>query len=246
MKFKISSLIFLFLFTIGCSDNISQCNCDSQITNLDQLYNSAIKDAMIIEDNEIINTLTVISDTNPELITMGEGIDKWYLASTWTPYYWSYIPGDTMITTWGETWITVAPELQKYFKTTSFASDSVRNLRINQLLGLPADTREKKMIELWVKAENLFRPAYDNEITDNSCGKYFPTNADSVYISWFDNNILGSYFAAPNKTKYPWTRLGYTYNWGNSNSEIGLSEFVLKQNSTIIIKSVSSAEEYLK
>ena len=27
---------------------------------------------------------------------------------------------------------------------------------------------------------------------------------------------------------YPWTRLGYTYDWGNPRNLVGLSEFVLR------------------
>jgi hypothetical protein len=249
MKIKFYSLILLLLIVLGCAN--SDCNCninsaDNQDSNLQLSYKNAIVDALVIEDNEIINTLTEVNDSNKSLITMDTGSDRYLLVTTWTPYYSSYVPNDTMLTSWGETWITIAPEIQNKLKNINFVSDSSRCLRINQLLGLPADSRTKKIIEFWVKTNDLFRPAYDNEITDNTCGKYFPSNADSTYIVWFDNNILSSYFPAPNQTKYPWTRLGYTYDWGNPNSEIGLSEFVLKQNSTIIIKSVSSAEEYLK
>ena len=35
--------------------------------------------------------------------------------------------------------------------------------------------------------------------------------------------------------RFPWTRLGYTYDWGNSTSEIGLSEFVIKNNSQVTV-----------
>jgi hypothetical protein len=32
----------------------------------------------------------------------------------------------------------------------------------------------------------------------------------------------------PNTWGYPWTRLGYSYDWGNPKNPVGLSEFVLR------------------
>ena len=46
--------------------------------------------------------------------------------------------------------------------------------------------------------------------------------------------------------KYPWTRLGYTYDWGDSTTHVGLSEFILEQNATVMVKSVTSTVDYLK
>jgi hypothetical protein len=46
--------------------------------------------------------------------------------------------------------------------------------------------------------------------------------------------------------RYPWTRLGYTYDWGSSITEIGLSEFVIKKNSQIIVHEVYDNESYFE
>jgi hypothetical protein len=43
---------------------------------------------------------------------------------------------------------------------------------------------------------------------------------------------------------YPWTRLGYTYDWGNPESEVGLSEFVVAAGSMVGIEAVSDNETY--
>ncbi len=45
---------------------------------------------------------------------------------------------------------------------------------------------------------------------------------------------------------YPWTRLGYTYDWGNPISEVGLSEFIIDEGATIEIKGVTTNEDYCK
>ena len=45
---------------------------------------------------------------------------------------------------------------------------------------------------------------------------------------------------------YPWTRLGYTYDWGNPKSEMGLSEFVIRKGATVEIRSSSSMDDYCR
>lgn len=45
------------------------------------------------------------------------------------------------------------------------------------------------------------------------------------YPDWFANQTRYSYTADANP--YPWTRLGYTYDWGSGN-HVGLSEFVVR------------------
>jgi hypothetical protein len=67
-----------------------------------------------------------------------------------------------------------------------------------------------------------------------------PDNADPLYVSWFKGNILYSYFPE----SYPWTRMGYTYDWG-SDSRIGLSEYVVEKNSSIYVSSVMTVDQYL-
>ena len=89
--------------------------------------------------------------------------------------------------------------------------------------------------------QSLFRPTPDNEINDTSAQLAFPASATADYKTWFNSNIIYSYYPM----KYPWTRLGYTYDWGNTQSHIGLSEFVIKQNSTVTVKSVTPTTEYL-
>ena len=47
--------------------------------------------------------------------------------------------------------------------------------------------------------------------------------------------------------KYPWTQLGYTYDWNPENkSHVGLSEFVIGENKNIVIKAIYSTNDYLE
>lgn len=62
---------------------------------------------------------------------------------------------------------------------------------------------------------------------------------NSPYKEWFEQNILFSYFWA----QYPWTRLGYTYDWGNPEQEYGLTEFLIQNpQSAVIVRSFTLTE----
>lgn len=207
---------------------------------LDQLYTNAIEDAMIAKPNEISTNLTPILENNTNLIWQGEGENASVLMVTWTKYDSSYPVGQNVTLTWGDTWVTAAPEIQVFFHN-HVSSDINDTIRAAQLLGMPANTSNTYFVELWVKPQTLFRPSADNEIGDTTASLTFPANATADYKTWFNNNIVYSYYPM----KYPWTRLGYTYDWGSGN-HVGLSEFIIEQNATVTVKSVTPTVEYLQ
>jgi hypothetical protein len=208
--------------------------------SLDQMYQNAIEDAMIAKPSEIYSGLTPVMETTANLIWQGDSGNKSVLVVTFTKYASSYPVGETVNTTWGETWVTVVPEIQTFFHE-HVDQNSNLTLRVKQLLGLPENSTGEYFVEMWVNPQTLFRPTPDNEITDTTAQLTFPASATSEDKTWFNTNIIYSYFPE----KYPWTRLGYTYDWGSSNSHIGLSEFVLKQNSIVVVESVTPTSEYL-
>jgi len=208
---------------------------------LDERYVSAVEDAMIAKQSEVYSGLTAILMNNSDLVWRGEGENATVLMVTWTKYASSYPVGENVTTTWGDTWVTAAPEMQAFFQS-SVADDVNVSLRAAQLLGLPPNASNSVFVEFWVNPDDLFRPAADCEIGDTVAQLSFPDNATAEYKAWFDSNIIYSYYPM----QYPWTRLGYTYDWGSSGSHVGLSEFVLAQNSTVTVKSVTPTVEYLK
>lgn len=165
-----------------------------------------------------------------------------------------------------DTWVTVVPELKTFFGGVAPAP-----LRMAQLLGLPpADAANKKyMIEFWVSPDDLYRPCPDPEMTDHECQVDFPSNQFLVfdttnkvyadqscdtgqcgfkdYKGWFENRGNCIYTSA---YPYPWTGLGYTYDWGNPLSHVGLSEFVIHgkkeswQTISVGVKSVKETAAY--
>lgn len=209
-------------------------------SSLDQMYQQAIEDAMVAKESEVYAGLTPIMENNSNLIWQGTQGNESVLVVTWTKYASSYPVNETVTTSWGETWVTAAPEIKVFFKD-HVNPDVNATVRAAQLLGLPANTTNTYFVELWVNPQSLFRPSPDNEVNDTAATLTFPSYATTDYKEWFNNNIIYSYYPL----KYPWTRLGYTYDWGNTANHVGLSEFVLRQNSTVTVKSVTPTTEYL-
>jgi hypothetical protein len=207
---------------------------------LDQQYISAIEDSMIAKDSEISSNLTPIWENNSNLVWQGQGENATVLMVTWTKYANSYPVGQNVTMSWGDTWVTAAPQIQVFFRDHT-SSDINHTLRAAQLLGMPANTSNTYFVELWVNPQSLFRPTPDNEVGDTTASLSFPANATAEYKDWFNSNIIYSYYPM----RYPWTRLGYTYDWGSSN-HVGLSEFIISPNSTVTVKSVASTTEYLR
>ena len=81
-------------------------------------------------------------------------------------------------------------------------------------------------MEFWVAPSSLFHPCPDPEITDTVCNlqAFVNNDSDRNHIDWFNHKEKESY----SPLRYPWTQPGYTYYWGNLESDFGLSEFVIQ------------------
>ncbi len=208
---------------------------------LDQMYTNAVRDAMVAEEDEVFSNLTAIVESNSNLFWLGEDENMSVLVVTWTKYGSSYPVGGVVNTTWGDTWVTVVPEIKAFFEANPTSDDDLV-LRAEQLLGLPENSGDLYFVELWVKPEDLFRPTPDDEINDTTASLAFPDNVSPDYRGWFNSQIIYSYFTR----QYPWTRLGYTYDWGDLGSEFGLSEFVVRRGSLVVVESKTATIDYLK
>ncbi|MBK7588301.1 MAG: hypothetical protein IPI22_08170 [Bacteroidetes bacterium] len=72
-------------------------------------------------------------------------------------------------------------------------------------------------------------------------------STDNDYIQWFNTSRIDRYYANGLYNQYPWTQLGYTYDWHPKNkSHTGVSEFVIGKNKNIYVHKSYTTEEYLK
>lgn len=239
----IVSLGFAVLFSLsGCQTVAETPNTEISLEqHWANLYAAAIADAQTIENNEIYSGLTAIVTSNMSLSWQMVSGNAHVLMVCVTRYPNSYPTGNTIQMSWGKTWVTAYPDLKNRLLALAPPTEN-QQVRLKQLLGLPVGNTYTHVVEFWVNPADLIRPAYDNEITDTTVGISFPNTASIDYQNWFTGNVNYT------ENGYPWTRLGYTYDWANPNSpdEIGVSEFVITRNAVAVVKSNARIADYFR
>jgi len=227
----------------------------SQTDNNLKTYEEAVKDASLPEKSEIYRKLTVISNKNQQLVRKTIEGKTYILAVAWkaakdTIYYKNNDEG-FYNTGSRDLWVTVVPDLVEFAKQKDFLITGENpHLRLQQLLGLPPDKEEvtkRAFIEFWISPQDIFRPCPDAEIDDKAC-ECVDKVAESTpeHNNWISQYRKDSYTNENPYYRFPWTQLGYTYDWNErSKKHIGLSEFVVKQNANIIVHQIKMTKDYL-
>ncbi len=135
-------------------------------------------------------------------------------------------------------WSFTDKEFLKWFRENH---DKVDNwdIRLKQLLGKSPDTDNRYFTVFWVRVTDVFRPAFFPEINTDMMNTAFTNTLEedtSENAMWFKNWFDKTNATAYRKDGFPWTRLGYTYDWGNPDSKYGLSEFIVKEGAEIEVK----------
>lgn len=210
----------------------TQLTCDAQT------YSAAVRDAVEPTADDISTGLVAITPSNPKLIW---NEDKSAVRMVvWTTFT-GYKMGDNLLSR--DVFVTSAPQVQELCKTVS--TDQLIP-RVNEYLGLPPATdadNTRYFVEMWVKPGDMFRPCPDAEIDDTSCGLTFPATATDAHKAWI-NSYYASSYGFWQKTQYPWTGLGYTYDWCNADTHMGASEFVVRSGSTVNVTGLIDRATY--
>lgn len=205
----------------------------------EERYRAAIVDAMVAADEERSTDLVAIRRDNPKTLWKEIEGESYVLVANWTAWDTSYAVGERSSAKY-DMWVTAVPEVRSWWQTR-YDGKTDTTLRLEQVLGLSPGRKKTHFILVWVRPQDVFRPAGDPEIDDGTAGPELLPTADSTYRTWFNNSIIYSYFP---KTS-PWTRLGYTYDWNGQYGERGLSEFVVRKGAEIIIHSIPRTVDFL-
>ena len=210
---------------------------DESGDDLQILFDEAVKDAMIIDKDEILPVVS-LDEGEPYAVYDDEGRILLY---TFHKYPDSYPDGADVKLEWGNVWTFTGGELEEKYQENK---DSVTDwqTRLKELIGLRPDNESNYFTAMWVKPEDVFRPAYVSDIGTVEMTDSFSEDVNEEYKAWFDDNIISSYFDGA----YPWTRLGYTYDWADNGQEYGLSEFIVKKDSNIKVAYTVELDEMLK
>ncbi len=210
----------------------------------DPAYLAAVADASVRTAAEISNQLTAIAAWNPSLTWEGTPGASRVLMTTVTREYYDQNVGKEYNLSFGQLWVTAAGELRNWF---AGSAGGYNELRLEQLMGFPPGIGYTRVVELWVDPATLFRPTPDPEVSDTTCGLDYPTGlyqqVSAAYREWFDHRATTIYSGSQ---PWPWTGLGYTYDWGDTTGHVGLSEFVVEQNATVKIEAVYTMDQYFR
>jgi hypothetical protein len=205
--------------------------------SLEYLYQQAIKDSMTIEPEEVLPVVKLAKDSN--LATFNDQNEV--LLVTWHRHPDSYIAGHQTTLKYGPVWTFTDKEITQWYQKNKNGVQDWQ-LRFKQLIGLPVNSQYTHFTAMWVPLEKIKRPAYSDDITKEVTAVKFNENADKTFVQWFNSNIIGSYFEGA----YPWTRLGYTYDWLEDDIEYGLSEFLVVKDTTVNIEFTYTTQEFIK
>ena len=200
----------------------------------EELWAAAMADAVFSEDDEVMELVCLTRD-DPQVIwdEAGERV----LLITWHGYEEPCAPGDSLA--YQDIWATSLGELKDWYRENG-SGVTDWELRFAQLLGMPDDGSCTRFSAFWVPPSAVIRPAYVTDVTAQMEIGYDQIT-DPTYRAWFDGNILYSYF----ESAYPWTRLGYTYDWSGGDSAYGLTEFLIADGSGTEIAFTYSTEDFV-
>lgn len=211
-------------------------------------YRRAIGDAALPQPWEVAPLTPVLPDV-PDLQWKTINGEPHVRVVSWKSHI-AYYQNDSLTGTYNTgnypIWVTLAPQLQARCQSPAFGRKMGVNLRLQQLLGLPPTATHTHFVTFWVKPSDLFRPCIDAEISDDRCQPAWSSEAPAAdHTQWINDLRLQSYFSATWTDNYPWTALGYTYDWHpKSRDHVGLSEYVIRKNATIIVDAITPTAVY--
>ena len=191
------------------------------------LFDQAVEDAMIADEGEILPVVS-LDEGEPYAVYDEEGRVLLY---TFHKYPDSYPDGSEVKLEWGNVWTFTGGELEEWYKKNKEGVTDWQ-ARMKELLGLSPDN----------ESNYVFRPAYVSDIGTVEMTDSFSEDVDEDYKEWFDANIISSYYDG----EYPWTRLGYTYDWADNGQAYGLSEFIIKQDSDVKVVYTVKLDEMIQ
>lgn len=202
----------------------------------EELYIQAVEDAKTIEPEELLPLKTTLTRDDPYAQWDQQG-DR-VLVCTWNNTPEDYPDGTDVIVGEEPLWVFSGAEFAAWYADNA---DGVEDweLRLCQLIGLPPDAGYTHFTTLWADPNDLLRPAFDPDVTTSTMAEEL--TGEDWYRSWFEDNTAASYGA----DGYPWTRLGYTYDWADNGTEYGLSEFILPTGAEAAVERTVTTRAYL-
>ena len=239
-------ILVALILAVSTADGVS--------ADVDEAYHRAVVDAAFPDQEEITSELIPVIRGNPQLVWNADKtkmlVSTWKSQSSYEQFFKPY--NKTSENQNHVVWVTTVPQVRRLCAEMLAANPKISkeaiDLRLKQYLGLNPDWHYDIFIDMWVDPADLFRPCVDPKIDDKSCNLHFGDNLPKVknitdYRNFYEKLYYKSYRSS---SGVPWTGLGYTYDWGNPESEVGASEYILVPGASYEIKQAVPTVEYCK
>lgn len=208
-----------------------------------EFYRQATSDAAVYNRNKVMPLHLLRPDAGKVLVV------------TFSSY--AYPLGPYHVAAGRYIWVTPDGEVQAACRQWGLQGAQL-TLRASQLLGLPPNTTYTQMVVFSVPENRIFRPAPDPNPTTlypcapadmAQCGNILPANVSPEHLRWYIGQSLSAYKIgqADSENGYPWTHLGYTYNWTPyAASKYGASEYVITPDTDVTVVSRTPLDQYCR
>lgn len=214
-------------------------------------FERALDTAMSPGEEDVVRDLVPLAPDGTDLVWDRGADPARVLVATLTGYggYADDVAGSCRLC--ANVWVSPVPQLRDRCRRFDRRGRPLRE-RLWQYLGLRPDGGADTVVELWIDPGDAFRPCPDPEVDDRTCRLGLPVvpSADAAgteagrraldHARWFRSKFDAYYDDQP----YPWTRLGYTFDWGGDATRIGASEYVVRDQSVVGVSSVMPADDY--
>jgi hypothetical protein len=220
-------------------------------------YRVAIDVARYPTPDRAVDSLLVLEPANAALRWDAKGR---VLVTTWTRTQFYTAPEYQTgyeFALYGETWFTAGNQVQDACRASGKTGDEL-DLRLEQLLGTPPGGTYDAFLQVWIDPDSLFRPCADPSVTATTCSVAAPLTSrapDQVgwdctapatpHAQWLCNSWTIRYGNSDPLRQYPWTALGYTYDWSPENpSGVGPSEFVANATTKVVFEHLVPTQDF--
>lgn len=212
-----------------------------------QAYIRAVDIARLPRMSAEANALLIIPTDQPVDVVAWERKDKVDRFRTSSGDWVSVAPS--------ETWVTVESHLQEFcrgFVRERHPDETTLTRRLEQRLGLAPASSKAAFVRIQLEhpsAEVIFRPCVDPAADHVGCGLGPPAKARPEHQQWFYQQYYSSYGQSL-ISEFPWTSLGYTFDWapgasgGTKFARVGESEFVIPKGASIKVLDVIPTAQY--
>ena len=211
-----------------------------------ELYAEAVKKAKNLTADDIYPLVSIEGSSDMASLS---GDNSQVILVTWHNAPDEFKDGQTISHTDKVIWAFTDKEFLSWFRENHEKVDNW-DLRLKQLIGMSPETNNNYFTVFWANVSDVFRPAYYPEINSGLMNTTFSNSFEEDmsenamwFKNWFDKTSATIY---SRDGGHPWTRLGYTYDWGNPDRKYGLSEFIVKEGAPIEVKFTRNNKAFLK